>query len=291
MLHSRTYRFIDGVVHWRWLLLASAVVLAVLAWWPSRNVTFDRSIENMFSPRDPVMRPFRHFKEIFGSQEVLLAVYEDPELLSPDGLRRLDLVSLRLRQIEGVRDVLSLSEISKLVGNIQRIANPLSASDKQPAILNDDNQLARAYRELFEGYTHSRDGRIAALACMIEPQKVEDAADPERQIVDNVRKVLADLPEGLAPGMVAGEPVMVVDGFRLVETDGQRLGLWSTLLLSITLAICFRSLRWLLAPLAVVQFAVLLTRATLALLGLQLTLVSSMLTALVTSSAWRPLRI
>lgn len=281
MENSRTHRFIAAVVAWRWPLLVLAIVLAAAAWRPSQSVTFDRSIENMFSPRDPVMGPFARFKAIFGDQEVLLAVYEDPELLAEDGegLKRLEGVSQRLRAVDGVRDVLSLAEINKLVGTI---ANPLTRSTSQAAILDQKNRLAQAYRELFEGYTHSRDGQIAALACMIDPSVVENAADPQRQIVDDVRKVLADLPDGLAPGMVAGEPVMVVDGFRLVEEDGVRLGIWSTVLLSITLAVCFRSWRWLLAPLAVVQFAVLLTKALLAVLGLQLTLVSSMLTALVT---------
>jgi predicted RND superfamily exporter protein len=277
---TRTHRFIAAVVDWRWPLLVLAVLLAALAWFPAQNVTFDRSIENMFSPRDPVMGPFRQFKEIFGNQEVLLAVYEDPELLADDGrgLKRVQEVSARLRKVPGVRDVLSLAEINDLAG---KITNPLGLPTAGPAVLDDKNKLAQAYRELFEGYTHSRDGKLAAFACMIDPKRV-DAPDPQRKIVDDVRHVLANLPDKLPHGMVAGEPVMVVDGFRLVEEDGVRLGIWSTLLLSITLAVCFRSLRWLLAPLAVVQFSALLTKALLAVLHLQLTLVSSMLTALVT---------
>jgi predicted RND superfamily exporter protein len=277
---SRTRSFIAVVVAWRWPLLALAVILAAAAWFPSRQVTFDRSIENMFSPRDPVMGPFKRFQAIFGSQEVLLAVYEDPQLMSEEGLQRLKQVSDRLRTVPGVRDVLSLAEINALVGQIN--SNPLARLSAKPPILDEQNQLAQAYRDLFEGYAHSADGQIAALACMIDPSAVQEAADPQRKIVDDVRGVLKTLPDDLPPGMVAGEPVMVVDGFRLVEQDGARLGIWSTLLLSITLAVSFRSWRWLLAPLAVVQFAVLLTKALLAILGLQLTLVSSMLTALVT---------
>jgi uncharacterized protein len=282
MENSRTQRFIAAVVAWRWPLLVLAIALAAVAWRPAQNVTFDRSIENMFSARDPVMGPFGRFKAIFGNQEVLLAVYEDSELLAEDGhgLKRLQEVSRRLNDVPGVRDVLSLAEINTLAGTIN--TNPLTKLTSKPAVLDEQNKLGQAYRELFEGYTHSQDGRIAALACIIDPDEVADAADPQRQIVDEIRKVLGDLPDDLEPGMVAGEPVMVVDGFRLVEEDGVRLGIWSTLLLSITLAVCFRSWRWLLAPLAVVQFAVLLTKALLAVLGLQLTLVSSMLTALVT---------
>ena len=83
-------------------------------------------------------------------------------------------------------------------------------------------------------------------------------------------------------GMLAGEPVMVIDGFRYVEQDGERLGRVTTMLLALVIIGCFRSLRWVLIPILVVQLSLLLTRATLVWLGLRLSMVSSMLTAIVT---------
>ena len=53
--------------------------------------------------------------------------------------------------------------------------------------------------------------------------------------------------------MIAGEPVMVVDGFRYVEADGRRLGWSTTILLALTILACFRSIRWVVVPLLVVQ--------------------------------------
>jgi predicted RND superfamily exporter protein len=285
MKRTPTRQFMEVVVDWRWPLLLTALVLGALAYFPAQHMAFDRSIENMFSSRDPVMQPFAHFKSLFGEHEVLLAVYEDPDLLNPDGsgIERVKQVSKLLRDVPGVRDVLSLAEINELVRGVEKPLGFFARPSPTPAILNNDSPLAVAYRELFEGYTHSSDGQIVSLACMIDASELEGKVeDPQRKIVDDIRAVLADLPAGLPPGMVAGEPVMVVDGFKLVEQDGQRLGIWSTVLLSLTLALCFRSVRWLLVPLAVVQLTVLLTRALLAALGLQLTLVSSMLTALIT---------
>jgi uncharacterized protein len=88
--------------------------------------------------------------------------------------------------------------------------------------------------------------------------------------------------ERLADGQITGEPVMLVDGFRYIEEDGHRLGVGCTILLSLTILICFRSVRWVLMTVGVVQLALLMTRGVLVWSGLRLSMVSSMLTAIVT---------
>ena len=79
-----------------------------------------------------------------------------------------------------------------------------------------------------------------------------------------------------------GGPVMVVEGFRLVEDDGIRLGWLSTVLLMLTIVACFRSLRWVLIPIVIVNATLILTKATLVLSRLPLSMVSSMLWSIVT---------
>jgi predicted RND superfamily exporter protein len=97
-----------------------------------------------------------------------------------------------------------------------------------------------------------------------------------------LRQAVEDLPDGLAPGMLAGEPVMITDGFRYLEEDGQRLGWWTTALLALVIVICFRSLRWVVIAVAVVQWTLIVTQATLAWSGVRLSMVSSMLSAILT---------
>ena len=92
---------------------------------------------------------------------------------------------------------------------------------------------------------------------------------------------MRSLPEPLQNGPITGEPVLVVDGFRYVENDGARLGRWSAMLLGLTIVLCFRSLRWVVIPIAIVQMSLLLTNGLLAVLRMQLSMVSSMLTAVV----------
>ena len=75
----------EWIVRLRWPMLAAAVVLAILAWKPGHRVQFDRSIENMFAPNDPLLPPYDRLKQQFGGNEIVMAVYTDPQLLAEDG--------------------------------------------------------------------------------------------------------------------------------------------------------------------------------------------------------------
>jgi predicted RND superfamily exporter protein len=272
-------------------------VIAALSYWPSTQVRFDYSIERMFAPDDPLLPPYERLKSRFGGNEIVLAVYADDGLMTADGsgLARLAVVSERLKKVAGVRDVLSLAEVNALLENLEQSKNlgglwELFGNKPEkkwtgPAILNPASPLAAKYRELFAGYTHSADGKTAAVVCMLEPvaAKVSGASvDPRAQTVAEMEAIVRELPGGLPPGVLAGEPVMVVKGFELLEIDGRRLGTWSTLLLGLTILLCFRSLRWLIVPIAVVQWTLVVTKALLVISGLELSMVSSMLTAIVT---------
>jgi predicted RND superfamily exporter protein len=68
----------------------------------------------------------------------------------------------------------------------------------------------------------------------------------------------------------------------MLERDGNLLGTASGLLAGAVLLLSFRSLRWLAVPLAVVLLALWGTRGVLAVAGLKLTMVSTMLSAMVT---------
>jgi predicted RND superfamily exporter protein len=279
-------RLTEWLVAWRWPLLAVALVLACAAYFRARQLDFDRSIENMFAEDDPLIPPYQKLKQTFGGNEVVLVVYRDEQLMSPAGLERLADVTEKLSKVDGVRGVLSLSKLNEVlakaesIGKLPPLPNIFNLGGKKkeepgPPILAADNAMAERFRHLFQGYTHSADGDVAAIACMLIPER--ETKTSRRDTIDHLRQV-ADTVDG----MIAGEPVMVVDGFRYVEEDGTRLGIWSTILLGLTIIACFRSLRWVVIPILVVQLTLTLTEAILVVSGLQLSMVSSMLRAIVT---------
>lgn len=257
MTSSLVARFVRGLVAWRNPLLMMGVILGLAAIYPAKQVTFDRSIENMFAKDDPLLTPFRQLKRIFGGSEIAMAAYIDPQLMTLEGIRRLDSLTKNLEKVPGVKSVLSLSN------------GPLRET------VIEDKPISRRFVELFEGYLVGADRETAGVVCLLDTH----SQIPQRDTVEQVRKLV----EAHDPsGVLVGEPVMIVDGFRYLEEDGVLLGFASTTLLMITIIYCFRSVRWVLVPLAVVQLSILGTQAILALSGLRLSMVSSMLTAIIT---------
>ena len=268
---------------WRWPMLLLALAITACALPLSTNLEFDRSLENMFSADDPLLPPLHKMQRTFGGNEVILLVYQDDDLMDPQGagISRLRQVTDQLQDVPGIEDIMSLAVLDDMLKKLAIVKRFTTRQPLSPVpILAQEDPLAQSLLEMFQGMTHGGNGKTAAVICMLQPESVAQVSRP--QTVSQIRKIAQNLPGDLPAGMIAGEPVMVVDGFRFVEEDGRKLGLLSTGLLALAILVCFQSFRWALIAVVVVQFALLMARALLNLLKLQLSMVSSMLMALVT---------
>ena len=256
----------------RRILAALAVALAIAGVERSRQLEFARSIDTMFDRADPALVPYRRMARAFGSSEVVLVAYDAPDLFTPAGIDRLGEVTAALAATPGIASATSLA------------STPLG----RRIIDVDASPTARKLVKLMEGYTLGADHRTAAIACVLAPPArppsaaaggaARSQATTRADAIDRVRTLAAGLPGGT----VAGEPVMLRDGFAMLERDGNLLGTSAGVLAGLVLLVSFRSLRWLVVPMAVVLLALWSTRGILALAGLKLTMVSTMLSAMVT---------
>lgn len=253
------------LIAWRWPLLALAALLTVLAVGPATRLDFDRSVENMFAPDDPLLPPYRLLKRTFRGNEVVLAAYVDPQLMTPEGYARLARLTRQVAAIDGVATMGGQPAVMSLA------STPLGEAILDPATPGRDALLAQ-----FEGFLVDAGREVPAAVVLLDPAR--SSADREAAVL-----AIRDAVQQHDPtGVVVGEPVMIVEGFRLIDEDGKRLGAVASVLLMLTIALCFRSLRWVLIPLALVYGTLLWTQGLLVASQMRLSMVSSMLWAIIT---------
>ncbi len=263
-------------------LLVSAAIIVLAAIPLSESLKFDQRIESFFAADNPDLVILNKSREDFGGDEFVIVAWTEPRLLDvpletyPSSLEEL----LEVDVLPAVDEDVAI----RIRGNAEKLNAVPGVNGKQTQHLADLLDAAPKYKpsrrsmlRLFEGTLIGQDGRTTGIMLELEPEEV--AGIPRGDTLARIRAIAADMQGDVA---VAGEPVQVYDMFRLVEEDARLLFLVSLVILSLVLWILFRGIRWVLAPVGLVLGSVVVTRAVLALVGAELSMVSSMLSSLVT---------
>ncbi len=256
----------------------------------SRRLDFDRSIESMFDSAEPTIIAYRDLQNAFGGNAVVILVYRDGELTSAGGIERNRTIGDEVAEVDGVRGILSpavLNEAVKKLSPTNLLSTPLSmlggsendnVGDTPPLFLAND-PIATGFDQLFAGYTHSSDHRWGAVVAMLQP-------DHGPATIERLRGIASELPERfsgqVADAAIVGEPVLVHDGFELIERDGAKLAAWTIVLLSVVIVMSLADIRFVLLAGIVIGWSNVVTKATMVWCDVQLSLVSTILTAIVT---------
>jgi len=274
-------RLLVLVLRHRVALLVATVVVALLAVVPAGQLRFDQSIESLYAQDDPHLAAFRASRELFGGDEFVIVSYEDPQLFGSDDPS--SPLSSELSQGARSRIVAFAGVLGQVKGvqaeSIQHLVRALEPKGVLGRVMKRIGGLRRRVLELVEGVLVGEDRRTVAIVLRLSPAVGSEATADRAVTFAEVRRLAA---AHRPVARVVGEPVQVHDMFRYVEEDGRTLFWWSLGLLAAVILVLFRSLRWVVLPLAVVLTAILWTEALLALSGMKLSMVSSMLNSLVT---------
>ncbi len=252
----------DWLIRGRYMLLGGALVLTVLAWFPASRLAFDQSIESLYSPDDPHLLAYLDSRRLFGGDEFVIVAWTEPQLFQEDtgGLtsasaNRIRAFSRKLSAIPGVRS-----------DSTQTLADALQFPFQRDRV-----------RELAEGVVLGLNGATTAIVLRLLP--TNEAPVSRGRTIGDIRGLAAVHDP---PARVVGEPVQIYDMFQYVEEDGRTLFRVSLTLLGLVICILFRRIRWVAIPILVVVSAIIWTQALLVISGMQLSMVSSMLSSLVT---------
>ena len=274
------------MIRHRWFCFGAALLVLAVLLPASQRLHFDRSLEKMFPAQDPERLTFERVERRFGVSQFMVFAYRDPNLWASDGsgLERNLQWREKIESIDGVRYALDLSRIDQMLSMLKgptSFFGPTTSAAKSKVdgatrpLLDERNAMAMEYRRMFAGQTHAKDTDLVAIGVLLDQEKQQDPGN--NAVLESLRSLSNSAPGGLLVGHLA----MVDEGFREIERDGNRLALFSTLCLSLLMLVGFRSLRWALIVVLVVQWSLIVTRGLLVILGWELTMVSSMLSSIV----------
>ena len=267
----------EFVVRRHRVLLALALVATALSYGPAQTLKLDESIESFFAPDDPLLQEYLASKRRFGGDEFVLVAYSPQR---PDG----EPGSVKVTTSRVLNENAAFAaELSQVPGVISTSTQHLKRMSQLPDM---GFELKPLLRGIFNrAILHQARGILVGgendqtLAIILRLLPNDQSPVPRRETIRRIRELAA---QHQPRAYVAGEPVQVQDMFLYVEQDSRILGITSTTLLMLIIMLMFRSLRWMILPLLVVQPALLWTKGLLAMTEMRLSMVSSMLTSLTT---------
>jgi uncharacterized protein len=266
-------RLAEWLVRWKVTLLVLSLVITAVALPLSLKVDLDQSIESFFAPSDPLLRGYQESRASFGGDEFVLVAYQREDIDTPESLKEIASFARELSNIEGINRASTQDLASTLTASTAEVLDVLPRRLRLLARRAIREKLINFSEHLLVG----SDETVTAIILRLVP---EDESPVERkQTYHEIRKLAAAHDP---PAFVAGEPIQVSEMFRYVERDGRVLGIASTTLMVIAILIMFHRIRWVVLPIVIVWMTLIWTKAILYLLGMQLSMVSSMLTSLLT---------
>jgi predicted RND superfamily exporter protein len=273
---DRVFRFIADHP---WLMLGVLVALTALA--AARLVDsstgrfrleIDVSMNRLLPEGDEGKEYYDFVRRVFGSDETMLVAIHADDVFTTENLTRVARLTDRIRQVEGVKDVVSLTNAL----NIRGTEDGLDLRPFVTEVPEDPRELERIRREalenpIYSGNLVSSDGRTTAL--LVYFLDFSDRDFMERGIDDRIQEI-AQAEAGDAEIWLSGGPHFKVAQIRYQMQDLRRNLPMILVVLGVVLFLTFGTFRGVFLPLLTVVVALIWTMGVAATLGRPLNLVT-----------------
>lgn len=267
------------LLRFRYIIFATTALLLVLLVLFGERVSYEQSIGSFFADDDPFMAVYQKAARSFGDDNFVFLVYDDPELITPEGLDRVaELASAvaperipgvrRVESLDGMPLVWAIDDALIALDRMPALARNFALNAAKTAIKNVDlrsnaltvtgavRQADAAGREkmkerlcrhpLFRGMLIDETGNTTAVVARL--RKTE-----EHNVIETVHalRAAADsfaVRHHMERPAVVGPPVLLADGFAAIEIDGRRLAAVGMVLIALVTLSAVHSVWWAIVP-------------------------------------------
>jgi predicted RND superfamily exporter protein len=237
------------------------------------GVHFNNALSTWFVDDDPALVEHRHFRETFGSDEVVVVGIEAPDVFAPDVVEQIGRITRAIERAPHVEKVFSLTSVESITGRGDEVeVGDLVPFPLDPGALPEIRRRALA-SQLYVDNVVSRDGRFAAIIARLP----HDPAGFKYKVeaVGAIRHILrAERGDAFH---LAGGPVFDEQFFRQSEIDTIKALVLMSIVLVAILAALTRTVAGVLLPLVTVGTATVWTVGSMVLLGVEVNIITTIL--------------
>ncbi len=242
------------IIRTRWLIVAGVTVITAALAVGVGKLQFENSNDSMLLENDPLRLAKHDFEEIFGNDEFVVVLLESDGVFDPDALAvNRALGKAMLREIPLADDVFSLTDVEFTWGREDGIEIDDLIPDpipSDPLVLEEIRQSALSNPYLV-GRLFSQDFRATVIALELKPYpQAEATLDLEYQIkiTEKLREIISRPEYADFKLTMGGTPVLMEGEMRWASAEMEKIMGTTVLLMMILLAVFFRSVVAVIAP-------------------------------------------
>ena len=244
----------EFTLKYRWPLLVLAVILLGVTFYFQRLVPMESSVEDMVLSDDPDRLALERFRDIFGSDQILIAVFSGIDLHEPKVYSAIENYRSALCAAADFYDCLAITNITDVRGEegevlVEPLLAKLPANSEEAAAVFNKALKRRDYLNLF----YNDEGTAAAIIARLNPPQGEREQKYYQDKVYNEAHRLAGDPKFAGYSIyLAGNPIIKKDLSDYQAYDLKRFMFVLYGMLVLFLALTHRRLPGVVLPLAIV---------------------------------------
>ena len=259
------------IIRFRWPVIVSVALVTLFFTYQLFHIQVDSNIINSLPADDPDVALFRKVGKEFGSNEIGMLIVKGENVLLPEVLNDIKMITDTLSSSEGVISVNSLTNIEHLevTGDDFQVTNLINKENIPKNAAEADALLKKITADpMITGNLIAKNGRSAVIIFSYAGDvKIERVS---KEIMEKIEKMPVK-----NDYYFAGGPFMVTYVSKVVSHDLAILIPISFLIITLLLYLSFHSVRGVVLPLLTAGLAIIWSMGLFSWLGMKLSMVSN----------------
>ncbi len=259
------------IIKYRWHIVAVTLLLVGASIFPLLNIRVNPDLESYLHEDMPSRLNNLKINDVFGNEELLVLVFQAPDVLQESTLTRIQNISEAFSESPDFKRVFSLFQVKDIRSEEgSMVVNPVVEFIPQTAEERDALRESIRTNDLAYKIVVSEDFQSAVIILTSE-KTVQD-----EQLLLLVHQILDEYP-GEEKVCITGNAYLRVETSEKIGQDLMVLLPLGLLLMFAILYVSFRELRSVLLPFSVVLFSIVISLALIPLFGWELSLIGVLL--------------